>query len=65
MSLRVFTVITISSRAALPALSPNPFIVHSTCLAPFKTEDNELDTANPRSLWQWTEKTASSEFGTF
>ena len=30
----VFIAITTSSRAAFPALSPRPFIVHSICLAP-------------------------------
>src|SRR5437763_1982981 len=62
-SLRVRTAITISSRDALPARSPNPFTVHSTCRAPFITADSELATASPRSLWQWTDHTAWSEFG--
>ena len=46
----VFTVITISSKAAFPALSPKPLIVHSTCLAPCSTDDKELETASPKSL---------------
>ena len=50
MSFRVLTAITISSKLAFPALSPRPFIVHSTCLAPLITADNELATAIPRSL---------------
>ena len=37
---------TISSKAAFPALSPKPLIVHSTCLAPFNTEEREFETAN-------------------
>ena len=50
ISCLVFTVITTSSNEAFPALSPNPFIVHSTCLAPFITADKEFATAKPRSL---------------
>ena len=46
----VFIAITISSKAALPALSPKPFIVHSTCLAPACTPAKEFATAKPRSL---------------
>src|SRR5256885_8971271 len=63
-SLRVRTAITISSSDALPARSPSPFTVHSTCRAPFITADNEFATASPRSLWQCTDQTARSEFGT-
>ena len=37
---------TISSKAALPALSPIPLIVHSICLAPAITPAKELATAN-------------------
>ena len=47
--------ITISSRDVLPALSPRPFIVHSTCLAPPSTPARAFAVAMPRSLWQWTE----------
>ena len=54
-SRRVRTVITISSSEALPARSPRPLMVHSTCRAPASTAANELATASPRSLWQWTE----------
>ena len=56
---------TISSRAALPALSPIPFIVHSICLAPALTPDKELATAKPKSLWQCVEKITLSESGIF
>ncbi len=62
-SRRVRTAITISSSDALPARSPKPLTVHSTCRAPFITADSELATATPRSLWQWTDHTARSEFG--
>gem|GEM_PF-3757541 len=44
-SLRVWSAITISSNAALPARSPMPFTVHSTCRAPAFTAANELATA--------------------
>ena len=43
--------ITTSSKAALPALSPIPLIVHSTCLAPAATPAKAFATANPKSLW--------------
>ena len=49
---------TISSSAALPARSPMPLTVHSTCRAPPPTAASELATANPRSLWQCTLMTA-------
>ena len=55
---RTLSAITISSREALPARSPMPLIVHSTCLAPACTAASELATATPRSLWQCTEMTA-------
>ena len=51
-SFRVLIAITISSRAALPALSPIPLIVHSICLAPATTPAKEFATAKPKSLWQ-------------
>ena len=51
-SFLVFIAITISSRAALPALSPIPLIVHSICLAPAVTPAKEFATAKPKSLWQ-------------
>ena len=50
---RVRMAMTISSMAALPARSPMPFTVHSTCRAPAWTAARELATARPRSLWQW------------
>ncbi len=62
--MRVLIAMTISSSAALPARSPMPFIVHSICRAPPSTPASELATAMPRSLWQCTENTALSEFGT-
>jgi hypothetical protein len=42
--------ITTSSRAALPALSPIPLIVHSICLAPFTIPAIEFAVAKPKSL---------------
>ena len=45
----VRSAITISSKLALPARSPNPLIVHSTCLAPPSKAAIELATANPKS----------------
>ena len=63
-SWRVFTAITTSSSEALPARSPRPLTVHSTCRAPFITAASELATARPRSLWQCTDQTALSAFGT-
>ena len=58
------TAITISSSDVLPARSPRPLIVHSTCRAPpICTPASEFATAMPRSLWQCTEKIALSEFG--
>ena len=56
--------ITTSSSAALPALSPKPFIVHSICLAPACTPANEFATAKPKSLWQCVDKIALSILGT-
>ena len=50
---------TISSRDALPALSPIPLMVHSTCLAPACIAARELATARPMSSWQCTLTTAS------
>ena len=55
---------TISSIAAFPARSPMPLIVHSTWRAPAEIAASEFATARPRSLWQWTDKTALSMFGT-
>jgi len=46
----VFIAITTSSNAAFPALSPRPFIAHSTCVAPALTPANEFATAKPKSL---------------
>jgi hypothetical protein len=56
--------ITTSSSAALPARSPMPLTVHSICRAPPAMPASEFATAMPRSLWQCTENTALSEFGT-
>ena len=55
---------TISSREALPALSPIPLMVHSTCLAPARIAAMLLATPKPRSLWQWTLTIALSMLGT-
>ena len=55
---------TISSIAALPARSPRPLIVHSTCRAPLATPARLFATARPKSLWQWVETIALSMFGT-
>ena len=63
-SLRVFMAMTISSSEALPARSPMPLMVHSTCRAPARTAARQLATARPRSLWQWTLMTALAMFGT-
>ena len=58
-------IIATSSREVLPALSPIPFIVTSTCLAPFITPIMVLAVAIPRSLWQCVDITALSMLGTF
>ena len=50
ISLRTFNAITTSSKAVLPARSPNPFIVHSICLAPPSTAAKEFAVAMPKSL---------------
>ena len=63
-SLRTRIAITTSSSAVLPARSPMPLMVHSICRAPAFTPASEFATAMPRSLWQCTENTALSEFGT-
>ena len=63
-SFLVFIAITISSSAALPARSPIPLMVHSTCLAPAVTPAKEFATAKPRSLWQCVERMALSILGT-
>ena len=55
---------TTSSSAALPARSPIPLIVHSTCRAPASTAARLLATARPRSSWQWVLMTARPMFGT-
>ena len=57
-------IITTSSRAALPARSPMPLIVHSTWRAPCLTAVIEFAVARPRSLWQWTAMIALSTLGT-
>ena len=45
---------TTSSSDALPARSPRPLMVTSTCRAPAWTAASVLAVARPRSLWQWT-----------
>ena len=47
-SFRVFITITISSSEQLPARSPIPFTVHSTCRAPACTAASEFATAKPQ-----------------
>ena len=64
LSWRTLIAITTSSSAALPARSPMPLTVHSICRAPPAKPASEFATAMPRSLWQCTENTALSEFGT-
>ena len=59
---RVFIAMTASSSEQLPARSPMPLIVHSICRAPACTAASELATANPRSLWQCTEKITPGTF---
>ena len=49
--------IATSSRLALPARSPMPLMVHSTCLAPLATPARELAVDKPRSFWQCVEMT--------
>ena len=61
---RVWSSITISSSAALPARSPIPLIAHSTWRAPACRPAKELATASPRSLWQCTDSTTSRRPGT-
>jgi len=46
---RTFVTITISSSDALPARSPMPLIVHSTCRAPAAMAASVFATARPRS----------------
>mmetsp|Transcript_12663 Transcript_12663/g.30560 ORF Transcript_12663/g.30560 Transcript_12663/m.30560 type:complete len:202 (+) Transcript_12663:1229-1834(+) len=46
-----------SSRLALPARSPMPLMVHSTCRAPLATPARELAVDSPRSFWQCVEIT--------
>src|SRR5271157_1488753 len=51
---------TISSSEQLPARSPIPLMVHSTCRAPASMAASELATASPKSSWQCTLTTAQS-----
>ena len=64
MSWRTLSAITTSSSAVLPARSPRPLIVHSTCRAPASTAARLLAVAIPRSLWQWVANTIPSAPGT-
>ena len=59
-SRRCLSAITTSSIAVLPARSPMPLMVHSTCRAPAFTPASALAVAMPRSLWQCTETMTSS-----
>ena len=45
----------------MPARSPMPLTVHSTCVAPAATPASVFATASPRSSWQWTESVTSVE----
>src|SRR3989344_1358021 len=54
----------ISSRAAFPARSPMPLMQPSTWRAPASMAARLLDTARPRSLWQWTLTVTLSTPGT-
>ena len=51
---------TTSSSAVLPARSPRPLMVHSTCVAPLRTASMASAVAMPRSLWVCTEMVTSS-----
>mmetsp|Transcript_25885 Transcript_25885/g.67119 ORF Transcript_25885/g.67119 Transcript_25885/m.67119 type:complete len:280 (+) Transcript_25885:658-1497(+) len=53
---------TTSSRAALPARSPIPLIVHSIWRAPCAAPAIELAVLSPRSFWQCVENTTRSAF---
>ena len=55
-------VITISSSAEFPALSPIPLIVHSTCLAPSLIAAILFAVARPKSLWVCVERITLSIF---
>ena len=61
---RTRATITISSSAALPARSPMPLTVHSTCPAPASIAASVFATARPRSSWQWALRTTLSVSGT-
>mmetsp|Transcript_11809 Transcript_11809/g.38876 ORF Transcript_11809/g.38876 Transcript_11809/m.38876 type:complete len:237 (+) Transcript_11809:770-1480(+) len=50
---------TTSSRAAFPARSPMPLIVHSIWRAPIRAPAKEFAVAKPKSFWQCVEKTRS------
>ena len=50
----ILMAMTTSSSAVLPARSPRPLIVHSTCVAPFLTPASASAVAMPRSLWVCT-----------
>ena len=63
LSLRTSIAAAISSKAAFPARSPMPLMVHSTCCAPAATAARVLATAKPRSLWQWDESVTPATCG--
>ena len=58
MSLWHLIIMATSSSDVLPARSPMPLMVTSTCRAPFSTPAMVLAVAMPRSLWQCVEMTA-------
>ena len=55
-----FRIMAISSSEVLPARSPIPLMVTSTCRAPLSTPARVQAVAMPRSLWQWVERMARS-----
>ncbi len=56
---RVRSAMTTSSRLVLPARSPIPLTVTSTCRAPALIPARLLAVAIPRSSWQWVDQTTS------
>jgi Fe2+ transport system protein B len=51
-------------RCALPARSPMPLMVDSTCRTPARIAASVLATARPRSLWLCVDSTTLSAPGT-
>ena len=61
---RARSTIATSSSAALPARSPMPLMVHSTCRAPAPIAAKVFATARPKSLWLWVDRITWSAPGT-